>query len=82
MGKGKGHPSTCHEGPERETVQVQLYCFFNHCARWGQVVMIKPLATALQLPTYITSDPRTKLYSISTLRMMETASTKERNKGN
>jgi len=67
---------------ERERVQVQLYCFFKHCARWGQVIVTTPLATALQLPTYITSDPRTKLYSISTLRMMETTPTKERNKGN
>jgi len=82
MSKGKGHPRTCHESPERKRVQIQLYCFFNRCARWGQVVMITPLAAALQLPTYITSDPITKLYSISTLGMMETASTKERNKGN
>jgi len=53
-----------------------------HNIRWGHVVMTMPLATALQQPTYITSDPRTKLYSISNLRMMENASTKERNKGN
>jgi len=67
MSKGKGRPRTCHEGPERDRGQVQLYCFFNHCARWGQVVMITLLTTALQLPTYITSDLRTEIYSVSTL---------------
>ena len=33
-GKGKGHPRTSHEGPERGA-DVQLYSSFNLGARWG-----------------------------------------------
>ena len=47
----------------RESVQVQLYCFFNLGARWWQVVTIMH---APQLPTYIPSDTRIRLPSILT----------------